>query len=235
MSEMSAELVRVRHPQLGRIVTHVERPPAEAVQILSRCYTGLISDALGKLGTMYADVKPIAPGMRLCGPAVTFWGDDWTAKRHAYEMTQRGDVLVIAGGTKDLASFGDFSATVLFGRRAAGAVIDGATRDVDGIARLGLPVFARAVTMRNRHYPSGPQHCAINLPVACAGALVNPGDVIVGDSDGVVVVPAEIALDLARLLERELEQEIPKRQRVGASGFSFGLLSELLELGYAIE
>lgn len=232
---MSTELIKVRHPHVGRIVTRVERPPEDAVRILSSCYTGLISDALGKLGTMYHDVKPIAPGMRLCGPALTFWGDDWDAKRHAYEMTRPGDVLVIAGGSKDLASFGDFSATVLLAHGAAGAVIDGATRDADGITRLGLPVFARAITMRNRHYPTGPENCAINVPVACAGAIVNPGDIVVGDSDGVVVVPREVALDLARQLERELEQESPKRRRVSSPDFSFGLLPELQKLGYEID
>lgn len=224
----------VRHPHLGRVVTSIERPPGDAVRLLAGCYTGLISDALGKLGAMHHEMKPIAAGMRLCGPAQTYWGDDLTARKLAFEMMRPGDVLVVAGGSRDYASFGDFSATILKGRGAAGTVIDGAARDVEGILRLGLPVFARSITPRNRHYPAGPEHCAINVPVACAGVIVNPGDVVVGDADGVVVVPLEIVTDLAVQLERELETEAQRREHMLESDFSFGLLPEIERLGYRI-
>lgn len=225
----------VRHPGLGRIVSTIERPPGEAIRTLAKCYTGLVSDALGKLGAMHHEMKPIATGMRLCGPAITYCGDDWIARKLAFELAQPGDVVVVAaGGSKDYASFGDFSATVLKARGAAGAVIDGATRDTDGILRLGLSVFARAVTPRNRHYPAGPEHCSVNLPVVCAGVSVNPGDVVIGDTDGVVVVPRELAAGLAEQLERELEAEAPKRQRLSSASFSFGVLPELERLGYEI-
>jgi len=232
---MATQLTKVRHPHLGRIVTQIQRPPAGALQRLARCNTGLISDARGELGAMHHEIKPVAPGMRLCGPAITYQGDDWTARKFAFELAQPGDVVVVAaGGNKDYASFGDFSATVLSGRGAAGVVIDGATRDVEGITRLGLAVFARGATPRNRHYPTGPQHCSVNLPVACAGVLVHPGDVVIGDADGVVVVPRELATDLADQLEHELNLEAEKRKRLAAPGFPFALRSELENLGYEI-
>lgn len=224
---------RVRHPALGRIVTTIERPPAGAVGRLSACYSGLVSDALGKLAAMHPDIRPMAPGMRLCGPAVTFHGDDWTARKFAIELLQPGDVLVLAaGGCEDYACFGDFSATVARSRGASGVVVDGAIRDLDGIVGLGLPVFARGTTPRNRHYPAGPESCLVNLPVACGGMIVNPGDVVIGDGDGVVVVPREIATDLADQLEGELATEPAKRERLSAPQFSFGVREELERLGY---
>jgi len=233
---MATTITGVRHPKLGHIVTEIERPPADAVLKLSRCYTGLISDSLGKLGPMQEEIRPLGPGMRMCGPAVTYHGDDWTARKMAMELLRPGDVLVIdAGGSRDYASFGDFSATVVKGRGAAGVVIDGASRDLEGILQLGLPVFARAVTPRNRHYPAGPENCYVNLPVACGGVIVHPGDVIVGDADGVVVVPREIAADLGDQLERELESEPDKRQRLSGPGFSFGVRGELEALGYRFD
>ena len=232
---MITQTTPVRHPRLGRIVTTVDRPPADAVRRLARCYTGLVADALGKLGVMHHEMKPVATGMRLCGPAITYCGDDMLARKAAYELARPGDVVVLAaGGSRDYACFGDFSATVLRGRGAAGVVIDGAARDVEGIVRLGLPVFARAVTPRNRHYPAGSEHCSVNLPVTCAGVVVNPGDVVIGDADGVVVVPREVVADLADQLERELEGEAAKRERLAAPTFSFGVLAELQALGYEV-
>jgi 4-hydroxy-4-methyl-2-oxoglutarate aldolase len=230
---MTDVITKVRHPHLSRVVMEIERPPVEVVRRLARCYTGLVSDALGKLGSMHYEVKPIAAGMRLCGPALTYCGDDWTARKAAFELVQPGDVVIVAaGGSKEYANFGDFSATVLVSRGAAGVVVDGATRDVEGIVRLGLPVFARAVTPRNRHYPAGPEYCSVNLPVACAGVIVNPGDLVIGDADGVVVVPREVSVELSYQVERDLEQEQQLRQTLAAPGFSFGALADLEKFGY---
>jgi 4-hydroxy-4-methyl-2-oxoglutarate aldolase len=233
---MSMTMTAVRHPSLGRIVKQIARPPAEVVARINRAYTGLISDTLGKLGPMHHEIGPVGPGMRMCGPAITYYGDDWTARKFAFELLQPGDVLVIAaGGSKDYASFGDMSATLVKGRGASGVVVDGATRDVDGILSLGLPVFARGVNPRNRHYPAGVEHCYVNLPVSCGGVIVNPGDIILGDSDGVVAVPREIASTLADRLEEQLSGEVMMRNRLASSDFSFGLSAELEMAGYRFE
>ena len=86
-------------------------------------------------------------------------------------------------------------------------MVDGAARDVAGLRALGLPAFSRAVTPRNYHYPAGVEHGAVNVPVVCAGTLVEPGDIVVGDDDGVLVVPRRIAAEIVTAATAFLENE----------------------------
>jgi 4-hydroxy-4-methyl-2-oxoglutarate aldolase len=131
---------------------------------------------------------------------------------------------------------GELSSNILRWRGAAGAVVDGAVRDVAGIREVGVPLFARAVTPRNYHYPFGLPHGAVNLPVVCAGVTVRPGDVIVADEDGVVVVPQEIAGDVAKAAEAICAGEAQRRQGILAGKAPFAALEhELRAAGYAIE
>jgi 4-hydroxy-4-methyl-2-oxoglutarate aldolase len=121
-------------------------------------------------------------------------------------------------------------------RGAAGAVVDGAVRDAAGIRETGVPVFARAVTPHNYHYPFGLEHGAVNLPIVCAGVAVKPGDVVLGDDDGVVVVPLEIAGEVATAAEAVFSVEATRRQAILAGKAPLAALeAELKNAGYLIE
>lgn len=223
----------LRHPDQGMIFAKIERPPAAVVEVFRGFYTGIVSDTLGKLAPMHHEIKPVAPGMRLCGPAVTCLGTDQTVRKHAFGIAEPGDVLVVAaGGVKEYACFGDMSATFLHTRGLAGIVIDGATRDVAGITKIGFPTFARAVTPRNYHYPAGGDHGGINVPVVCGGVLVNPGDIILGDDDGVIVIQKGTAEALAKAVRARLDDENQRRQFLLSGRGAFEVAGELKERGY---
>lgn len=188
-----------------RLYTRVPRPPAGLVAEFVGAATGNLGDALGRSAAMDARVKPVGPGMRCCGVAVTVRcppGDNLVVWK-AVELAQPGDVLVVAtGGYTGHSVWGDLTSRVAVARGLAGLVTDGAVRDVDGIVESGLPVFAAAVTP-NSPQKDGPGE--LNVPVVCGGQRVEPGDVVVGDGDGVVVVPrreAEAALVELRRVQR---------------------------------
>ncbi len=196
------------HPQQRRVVTRIERPDAEVVRRFSEFYTGIVLDTLGKHGAMHTDIGPLSPGMRMCGPAVTSLGPDLTVRRMAIDLAQPGDVLVIAAGDiRDVACFGDGTASRMIKKELAGAVVDGCTRDAAGLRALGFPTFVRGVTPRNYHYPESGDHGSVNVPVVCGGVLVEPGDLVLGDDDGVVVVPRAVAADLVAPVAEKLRAE----------------------------
>ena len=194
----------------------MSRPSPELLERLSRHGSSAVADALGGAGVMDAGIKPIAPGMRCCGPAYTIWtrpGDALYLLKAA-DRFAAGDVVVVsAGGTPDLACFGDNLASYYQGRGAAGIVVDGAIRDVDGIAGLEFAAFARG------SYPaisgaSGPG--ALDVAVDCGGVGLEPGDIVVGDADGVVVVPPDRVREVVEHIERHAEVERGWREQVAA-------------------
>jgi 4-hydroxy-4-methyl-2-oxoglutarate aldolase len=225
--------VATRHDHQGLIVTKIERPAPEVIAICRSLYTGLVLDHLGKHGCMTSDMKPVWSGAFLCGPAVTSLGADWRIRSMAADLAEPGDVIVLAaGGVKECACFGDMTATCWKSKGIEGVVIDGAARDVARLRTLAFPVFARAVTPRNFHYPAGLDHGAVNVPVVCAGVLVEPGDIVLGDDDGVVVVPRRIASEIVEAASEYLEGENAGRALVGQQYVSFGVKGELEERGY---
>jgi 4-hydroxy-4-methyl-2-oxoglutarate aldolase len=225
--------VATRHDHQGVIVTAVHRPAPELIESCRALYTGLVSDHLGKHGCMTADMKPAWPGASLCGPAITCLGADWRIRSAAADLAQPGDVIVIAtGGSADVACFGDMTATGWQAKGIEGVVIDGACRDVAGLRKLGFPVFARGVTPRNYHYPAGLEYGAVNVPVVCAGALVEPGDIIVGDDDGVVVLPKRLAAEIITTATAFLEREQGFRAMLKQQYVSFDAVRQLEEQGY---
>lgn len=225
--------VATRHDHQGVIVTSIERPGPELVAACRSLYTGLVLDHLGKHGCMAPDMKPVWSGAFLCGPAVTCLGADGRIRSMAADLAQPGDVIVLAaGGLTERASFGDMTATCWKSKGIEGVVIDGAARDVARLRNLAFPVFARGVTPRNFHYPAGLDHGAVNVPVVCAGVLVEPGDLVLGDDDGVVVVPRRIAAQIVQAAGAYLEGENAGRALFGEQYVSFGVRSELEERGY---
>ena len=225
--------VATRHRDQAKIVPAVERPERELLGAYRELYTGLVLDHLGKQGGMSSGIKAVWTGARLCGPAVTCLGPDWRIRAMAADLAEPGDVIVLAvGGVRGQACFGDMTATRWQAKGIAGVVIDGATRDVAGIRALGFPVFAREVTPRNYHYPAGADHGAVNVPVVCGGALVEPGDIVLGDDDGVVVVPTGMAAEIAAAAGAYLEKESEKRALLARGYVPYDVADELKERGY---
>ena len=197
-------------------------PSRELVHRFSAFGAADVSDMMNRLYTMNDAIKPITPReLRLLGRACTvkvFPGDNLMVHK-SLDLANPGDILVIDASSSTMtAVLGDLVSTKARHRGIAGVVIDGLVRDVDGILALGdLPVFARGST------PLGPLHRGpgeVNYPVSCGGIVVNPGDVIVGDADGVVVVPQESAEGVLERLDARAASAAEYQSAVARGEFS---------------
>jgi 4-hydroxy-4-methyl-2-oxoglutarate aldolase len=203
--------------QLGIVKRTIARADAAAVAALSQFGVATVHEALGRLGLMQPYMRPAWAGARMCGTAVTVLlqpGDNWML-HVAAEQIQPGDVVVAACTTDNTDGFfGDLLATSFKARGAKGLVIDGGVRDVDDLRQMDFPVFSRAISSKGTIKAT---LGSVNIPVVCAGALVNPGDVVVADVDGVVVVPAARAAEVAAAARARTDNEEAKRA-IFASG-----------------
>jgi regulator of RNase E activity RraA len=227
------------HPGPGfRIRTTIERPDPELSEGFREFETPAASDLMNRLYTMRSEIHlQTDPSHRLVGPACTvkvFPGDNLMVHK-SLDVAQPGDVVVIdAGGSPMNAVLGDLISTKARHRGIAGFIVDGLIRDLPAIRELGdFPVFSRGVT------PIGPLHRGpgeIGHPIACGGIVVNPGDVIVGDLNGIVVVPHDIADDLLQRLTERRAAEADYTAAVARGEFNNDWVDALLERnGVAIE
>lgn len=187
------------HGEVFTLRKDFPRPDRRLVAAFSKIPAANLSDAAGNLNTMDSGIRAMWPGARICGPACTVAtrGGDFLATLLGIGIAQRGDVLVIdSQGSADVAQFGEITTTEAKRKGLAGLVVDGCVRDIDGIHKRKFPVFARGTVRRvtGRTLPG-----EVNVPVQCGGAVVRPGDIVVGDADGVVVVPLEKAAEILRL------------------------------------
>jgi 4-hydroxy-4-methyl-2-oxoglutarate aldolase len=201
---------------LGVVRRNIVRADKAAVEKLSRFGVATIHEAMGRVGLMLPYMRPIYPSAHLCGTAVTVLlqpGDNWMM-HVAAEQLQPGDVVVAACTAENTDGFfGDLLATSFRARGALGLIIDGGVRDVTDLTEMQFPVFSRAISAKGTVKAT---LGSVNIPVVCAGALVNPGDVVVADADGVVIVPAAVAQQAADAAEAREANEGEKRTKLAA-------------------
>jgi 4-hydroxy-4-methyl-2-oxoglutarate aldolase len=201
----------------GIVNRKVNRADPVQVERLSHFGVATIHEAMGRVGLMQPYMRPIYTGAHLCGTAVTVLlhpGDNWMMHVVA-EQIQPGDI-VVAACTADNTDgfFGDLLATSFKARGARGLIIDAGVRDVKDLTAMQFPVFSKAISAKGTVKET---IGSVNVPVVCAGTMVNPGDVIIADDDGIVVVPAHLAQEAADASAKRESNEAEKRQRL-ASG-----------------
>ncbi|HEY8450203.1 MAG TPA: 4-carboxy-4-hydroxy-2-oxoadipate aldolase/oxaloacetate decarboxylase [Bacillota bacterium] len=194
------------------VYTKIRRPRRDQVERARAAGVAMLHEAMGivsgRLGLMSPRMRPLNPGLRIAGPAITAYNHPGSGLmvHVANHLAQPGDVLVLcSGGSDRVAQWGDMATTQAQERGVAGVVIDGAVRDSDELIERRFPVWSTSVSAA---HPERNVAGAVNVPVVCDGVLVRPGDLVVADTDGVLVVPFEdIDAVLAAAEERARKEE----------------------------
>ena len=216
------------------IVRHIPRPDVQAVKVLGELGAATVHEAQGRTGVMSPYMRPIYLSARVSGPAVTVScqpGDNLMVHA-AVEVCKPGDVLVVVTTSESTdGMFGDLLGTSCQAHGVAGLIIDAGVRDTSELTEMKFPVWAKAISAQGTVKASPG---SVNVPVVCAGILVNPGDVMVGDADGVVVVPRANAAEVAKAGQQRVAKEEKTRERLAARELGidyYGLRAKLKELG----
>jgi 4-hydroxy-4-methyl-2-oxoglutarate aldolase len=218
----------------GIAVKTIVRAEPASVAALSKYGVATVHEAMGRAGLMAPILRPIYPGAKLCGTAITIFahpGDNWML-HVAAEMLQSGDVAVLGTSAENCdGMFGELLATSFRARGALGLVSDAGCRDTAELHEMKFPVWARAVHSKGTVKATVG---SVNTAIICAGALVHPGDVIVADDDGVVVVPRRQAAQVAEACATREAKEAGTRKRLAAGELGldvYGMREPLAKAG----
>ena len=215
------------HGKIGfRVRTDVPRASPDLIARFRDHATSNIGDAMGRFHFMDFGIRPRS-GLPLCGVAVTVDvrpGDNLMVHK-ALEVAQPGDIVVSTNGNTTSAVFGELMCRTAVGAKLGGIIVDGAIRDVDGITALGFPAYSRAVCAGGCD-KDGPGE--VNFPISCGNAVVMPGDIVVGDVDGVVVIAREEAEEVLRLTAALVERERARIAEIDAGVLFNGEINETL-------
>jgi 4-hydroxy-4-methyl-2-oxoglutarate aldolase len=217
-----------------RIVRIIDRPDPELVKKLGEFGTATVHEAQGRTGLMLPYMRPIYTAARIAGPAVTVLchpGDNLMFHA-AIEVCKTGDVLVVTTHSDSTdGMFGELLATSCRAHGIAGLVIHAGVRDVADLTAMQFPAFSRAISAQGTVKETAGY---VNIDIVCAGAQVHPGDIIVGDIDGIVVVQRQQAAEVVRACEARLAKEAKNRERLRAGELGldmYGLREKLKNLG----
>lgn len=218
----------------GIVVRRITRPHPEVVAGLRVAGVATVHEAAGGTGLLHPGIRPIQEGVRIAGPAVTVScapGDNIMIHA-AVEVIEEGDVLVVVTSSEsNHGMFGDLLAASVLSRGCRGLVVDAGVRDVDSLRGIGFPVWSRVVHAQ-RTTKANPG--SVNVPIVCSGVEVSPGDVVVADDDGVMVVEAGRAAEVLEAARQRLGKEEETRARLESGDLGldiYGFRQRLEDLG----
>ena len=203
---------------MGEVVLKFDRPDKKLIERYRKMATPSVCECLGGSGNirtyMSSAIKPVVKGTKFCGPALTCLchvGDNLMLQK-ALQLAEAGDVIVVTiGGYTEAAPWGEMMSLCAKSKGVEGLVIDGAVRDAPLHPEIGFVIFARGTAMAGTTKTAAG---LVNRPIQCANAYVKPGDIVLGDDDGVVVVPKEIALEVLEKAEAREKKEEDGIQRI---------------------